>query len=365
VNIDVTYHDLGRVHYRAGERIQELLEQDTRLGNRQHLIALEHNPVFTFGKNADRSNLLWDKERLILKRIQLFETSRGGDITYHGPGQIVIYPIVNLQKIGITLGDFVRGLEESMIRTADRFGIRSQRIKGNSGVWVKTNSGFSKLGALGLHVSKWITTHGIAFNVNPELGHYLGINPCGFEDRGVVSIYSLLENDAPSIDEVKNLLVNEIRNQFGLKLLQSPSPTLSISVIVYRETSDGIEILMMRRVPRDGGWWQSVTGMIDPEESKEHAAGREVFEETGLTGDLIDLDYQHTFVLPKPQLQLPYIFNVEHCFIFKPSEPLQPVRLSPLEHDSYRWVTVEEAKLLTPWDGMRIALDRLIDRIQK
>lgn len=363
MNREVVFHDLERVHYRASERIQQLLEQDVQLHNRQYLLALEHNPVFTLGKNADRHNLLWSEEELAKKQIQLFETTRGGDITYHGPGQVVVYPILNLHQIGTNLGDFVRGLEESMIRTTARFGITSEQIKGDSGVWVRMESSFSKIGAIGLHVSKWITTHGIAFNVNPNLRHYLGINACGFEDRGVVSVSSLLQENAPTFQEVKTILIDEICSHFGLSLKVPPSPTQSVSVIVFRKSLNGIEILMMKRVPEDGGWWQSVTGMLDPGESKTQAALREVFEETGLTGDLIDLNYQHTFIIPKEWLGFPFSFNTEQCFALKVGAPQAPIILSKSEHEAYEWTTVEKAKTLTPWDGMRIMLDRLLDLI--
>ncbi|MEY3314405.1 MAG: hypothetical protein SGVNAXEH_000624 [Holophagaceae bacterium] len=364
MNNEVVFHDLGPVHYRAGLRIQKLLEEDVQGANQQHLVVLEHNPVFTLGKNANRENLIWTDKFLDEKRIQVFETTRGGDITYHGPGQIVVYPILNLQQIGINLGNFVRGLEESMIRTTSQLGISAQQIKGDSGVWVRTDNKFSKLGAIGLHVSKWITTHGIAFNVSPNLDHYLGINACGFKDRGVASIASLLGDKAPPVSVVKKILISEICQQFGLNLHQPPAPTRSVSVIVFREITKKIEILMMKRVPEDGGWWQSVTGMLDPGESLTQAALREVFEETGLKGDLIDLNYQHTFVIPKERLGKPYLFNTEHCFALRVGAPEAKVVLSEFEHEVYEWASVDRAKDLTPWDGMRIVIDRLSDLLK-
>ncbi len=365
MNKEIVLHDLGRVNYSAGERIQELLKQDVQSKGRQHIVALEHNPVFTLGKNADRNNLLWTEEELTSRRIQLFETSRGGDITYHGPGQIVIYPILNLNKIATNLGNFVRGLEESMIRTNANYGIDSQQIKGDSGVWVKNGDSFLKIGAIGLHVSNWISTHGIAYNVNPDLNHYMGMNPCGFQDRGVASLASLLPNKIPDLGEVKSLLIKEICSHFQLSVQQATAPTRSVSVIVFRNVGNDIEILMIKRVPEDGGWWQSVTGMIDEGETEAQAGLREVLEETGLTGDLIDLNYQHTFIIPKDRLDYPFFFNREYCFALRVHNSYQQVILAPAEHESHEWASIAKAKNLTPWDGMRIAIDHLTNILCK
>ena len=147
---------------------------------------LQHPPVYTYGRSAgtddsDLQYLLWDEEKRKANGIELFETDRGGDITYHGPGQIVGYGIVDIQPRGSDIHRYLRDLEEVIIKTVESFGFTGERIAGRTGVWVKG----AKVCAMGIRVSRWVTMHGFALNVNPNLSHFTGIVPCGIGDAPV------------------------------------------------------------------------------------------------------------------------------------------------------------------------------------
>lgn len=346
-----------RVFYGAGLRMQKALAELVRPGGKpDQLVILEHDPVFTLGRNATRADILVDPAFLARQGVSVHETDRGGEVTYHGPGQIVVYPICNLREGRQDVGRMVRGLEEAMIRTAADFGVTAQRIKGAPGIWVETPRGLEKLGAIGLHLSRWITTHGLAFNVDPFLPHFQWIVPCGFKDKGVCSLRSLLGEAAPAWDTAADHLQRHLLEVLALEPHPVPEPSRSVSVLVWRRGLVGIEVLMMKRVPAEGGWWQSVTGMVEDGESLEEAAAREVMEETGLRGHLQAMDLQHTFLLP-PTAQDPR-FNQETCFSAEvPAKSL--VRLSPAEHVEFKWCPLAEAETLTPWEGARESLRRL------
>jgi lipoyl(octanoyl) transferase len=152
------------------------------------LLLLEHPHVYTLGRNARRENLLVSSRQLAELGAQVYETDRGGDVTYHGPGQLVGYPILDLRKHRRDLSWYMRSLEEVFIGVAGDFGIRAGRLAGSPGVWV----GNEKLVAMGVHVSSWITSHGFAFNVNTDLDYFDGIVPCGLRGKGVTSLRKLL-----------------------------------------------------------------------------------------------------------------------------------------------------------------------------
>ncbi|HWP42146.1 MAG TPA: lipoyl(octanoyl) transferase LipB [Blastocatellia bacterium] len=176
---------MGRVEYGDGLRRQE--EAVARLraaeGDEQ-LFLLEHPHVFTLGRGAESANILATPEQLAEKAIEVFETGRGGDVTYHGPGQLVGYPIMNLRPDRMDVHRYVRDIEEVLIRTIADFGIRGGRIKGLTGVWV----GNEKIAAIGVRIARWITSHGFALNVNTDLDYFRMIVPCGITDKGVTTI---------------------------------------------------------------------------------------------------------------------------------------------------------------------------------
>jgi len=174
------------------------------------LLLLEHKPVYTLGRSADRSHVLFSDEALRQAGIERVETSRGGDVTYHGPGQLVGYPIVHLGEDGLKVLEFVTGLEETLIRTAAEFGVKAGRDSRNRGVWV----GNDKLAALGIRVSHQVSMHGFALNVNTRLDDYRGIVACGLRDAGVTSLAHLLGRDVPMAD-VKAAVVRAFQSVFG------------------------------------------------------------------------------------------------------------------------------------------------------
>ena len=183
------------------------------------LLFCEHPHVITLGRNAKRENLLASANVLRQKGVELQATDRGGDITYHGPGQIVGYPILNLAAIRRDVVWYVRMLEEAMIRTTAEFGIAAERVPGKTGIWVKAGSLEEKLGAIGVHISRWITSHGFAYNVSTDLRYFDLIVPCGIADRKATSLEKLLERKVASA-EVTPKLARYLGELFVLEMQQ-------------------------------------------------------------------------------------------------------------------------------------------------
>jgi len=179
---------LGIVPYDDGLLIQERAVEGLRSGKSpEQLLLLEHPHVFTLGRGADSSNILADRKELESNSVEVYETGRGGDVTYHGPGQLVGYPIVDLKPDRCDVHRYVRDIEEVLIRTIAEFGVTGARIKGLTGVWV----GNEKIGAIGVRIARWITSHGFALNVNTDLRYFNMIVPCGIADKGVTSLARL------------------------------------------------------------------------------------------------------------------------------------------------------------------------------
>jgi lipoate-protein ligase B len=208
---DIEVIDWGRTRY--GEAFEK---QKARVASRKAglcgdaLIFTEHEPVFTMGlrKGADR-HLIWDQATLTKQGVDVFKSNRGGDITYHGPGQIVGYPILSLQQRK-DLHAYLRDLEEVVIRALAGFGLRSARREGKTGIWLETR----KICAIGVAVKSWITYHGFALNVNPDLSHFSGIVPCGITDGTVTSMVNELGYSIETT-EVKEALAVEFRKIFA------------------------------------------------------------------------------------------------------------------------------------------------------
>ncbi|MGH7535204.1 MAG: lipoyl(octanoyl) transferase LipB, partial [Gemmatimonadales bacterium] len=217
---------LGRVFYTAGLRMQKALASWVAEPERPgQLLLLEHNPVFTLGRNAVEGDIHVSQDFCAREGVEIARTDRGGEVTYHGPGQLVAYPICNLKGGREDVGRLVRGLEEAMIRTAAHFGVTAERLTGAPGIWVATPRGLEKLGAIGLHLSRWITTHGLAFNVAPDLRHFAWITPCGFSDKGVCSLASLLGAGAPSLAVAQPVLERHLLEVLAL----APAPARAAS----------------------------------------------------------------------------------------------------------------------------------------
>ena len=186
---------LGTVPYAEALALQRALVEERRADRVPDLLLLlQHPPVITLGVKGDggRSNVLVTDERLAELGVEISETGRGGDVTYHGPGQIVGYPILDLKPDRCDVHRYVRDLEEVMIRVCADYGVTAGRINGLTGTWV----GSEKIGAIGVRISRWITSHGFAFNVNTNLEHFQLIVPCGIADRGVTSLERVTGRDA-------------------------------------------------------------------------------------------------------------------------------------------------------------------------
>ncbi len=181
----------------------------------EHIFLLEHYPVITLGKHAKESNILIDDSQLKNLGISMFHIERGGDVTYHGPGQLIAYPILDLEAHHLGVKDYVSLLEEVVIRTLSHFGIQGERVSGASGVWVGAGTPHErKICALGVKCSRFITMHGLALNVNTDLTGFHLINPCGFVDKGVTSL-AVETGKTIDINLVKQLIANEFRMLLG------------------------------------------------------------------------------------------------------------------------------------------------------
>ncbi len=212
--------DLGLISYAAACELQKRIVAARKLGAIEDvLLFCEHPPVITQGRNGKREHVLAGENVLRQKGVEFFETSRGGDVTYHGPGQIVVYPILNLGAIRRDVVWYVRMLEEAMIRATAEFGITAGREAGKTGVWVGEGKTSEKLAAIGIHISRWVTSHGLAYNVATDLRNFDLIVPCGIVDRKPTSLEKLLGRRV-ELQEVKPKLATHLGEIFGLELQQ-------------------------------------------------------------------------------------------------------------------------------------------------
>ncbi len=210
---------LGTVPYAAASEMQRALVEDRRAGRVPDLLLLlEHPHVITLGVKADtaRSHLLATPEVLASKRVEVHESGRGGDITYHGPGQIVGYPILDLRPDRCDVHKYVRDLEEVMIRAAGDFGLQGGRVQGLTGAWV----GADKLGAIGVRISRWITSHGFAFNVSTDLDFFKFIVPCGIQGGGVTSLSRATGRHVP-LESAEASLVRHFADVFERTVVEA------------------------------------------------------------------------------------------------------------------------------------------------
>lgn len=186
------------------------------------LIFTEHPHVYTLGKSGSESNLLIDQIQLRRKEASFYHIDRGGDITYHGPGQIVGYPIFDLERIGVSLKEYIHRIEEAVIRTIADYGIVASRLEGGTGVWLDPGitGKARKICAIGVKASRYVTMHGFAFNVNTDLSYFDSINPCGFRDKGVTSLGKELGKEM-NFAEVKYKVRDSLQAVFGLEWTNS------------------------------------------------------------------------------------------------------------------------------------------------
>jgi lipoate-protein ligase B len=203
----ITIKDLGLAPYQAVWDLQKKMQLERIEGEIEDtLILVEHDPVYTLGKNADENHLLQSRD----ESVDVFQIERGGDITFHGPGQLVGYPILDLSNYKKSVSWYMRTLEQLTIDVLKEFGIIAERIEGLTGVWV----GDEKIAAQGVRISRWVTMHGFALNVNPDLSFYEGIIPCGIFDHGVTSMEQLL-GEKQDMETVKKIVVEKFNHLFN------------------------------------------------------------------------------------------------------------------------------------------------------
>jgi len=219
----VLFEDLGLIDYKKAWDYQEELfekvmqQKMTASGDLHYLLFCEHPHVYTLGKSGEGSNLLISDETLKRINATYCRTNRGGDITYHGPGQIVVYPIFNLEAFGITLKEYINKLEGIIILFLESYGIKATRLEGATGVWldVGIKGRERKICAIGVRASRFVTMHGLAFNINTDLNYFNYINPCGFVDKGVTSL-QVEQGKQIDMVSVKADLEKLFTSEFGL-----------------------------------------------------------------------------------------------------------------------------------------------------
>lgn len=223
----IEFHNLGLIDYKKAWNLQEkyfaeifdakITRAEKMPSNK--LFFCQHPHVYTLGKSGDKNNLLLNEEFLKAKQATFYQINRGGDITYHGPGQIVVYPILDLDSLGISIKTYVYNLEEIIIRVLKTYGIDAKRSEGDTGVWldIDDRSKVRKIAAVGVRVSRMVSMHGFAFNVNTNLDYYNYIIPCGITDKGVTSLQKELGREV-DIKEVEAKLLEQFKKVFGVEL---------------------------------------------------------------------------------------------------------------------------------------------------
>ena len=209
----LTVRRLGRIAYYPALQLQrQLATRVQQQPGEAYLLLLEHDPVLTLGRRGRPANILVPPERLALEGISVVETDRGGDVTYHGPGQVVAYPILDMRTIHKSVKTWVRGLEEVMIRTCAAFGVKAFKKNCLIGVW--TDAG--KIGAIGVHISRHVSTHGLAFNVSPDPAHFAMIHPCGLVGEPVARLTDLVP-DGVTVPAAMDVIEQEFRKVFAFQ----------------------------------------------------------------------------------------------------------------------------------------------------
>jgi len=233
LNKNINVYDLGVLDYKTAlnfqeKKLQEIIDikrtnrnEGSSIETPNYFLFVEHPPVITLGKSGQEKNLLLTKEELERKKIQYFNTNRGGDITFHGYGQIVGYPVIDLENFYTDINRYLRTLEEIVISTLNYFKISSQRSPGETGVWLESNSPNSrKICAIGVKTSRWVTMHGFALNVDTDLRYYNYIIPCGIKGKGITSMNKEIKKNV-SINEVKEKILENLKKTLQANLIFS------------------------------------------------------------------------------------------------------------------------------------------------
>jgi lipoyl(octanoyl) transferase len=228
--------NLGLIGYAEAYALQKRVVAARKANVIDDVLLFCENPhVITQGRNGKREHLLASERVLQQKGVEYFETSRGGDVTYHGPGQIVGYPLLNLATIKRDVVWYVRMLEEVMIRATADFGLPSYRVPGKTGIWIEAGATEEKLGAIGVHISRWVTSHGFAYNVSTDLRYFDLIVPCGIADRKATSLEKALGR-AVSLPEARSRLEHHFGEVFGLQLVSASPADLVKKLDAFEQT---------------------------------------------------------------------------------------------------------------------------------
>ena len=231
MNKQIIVKDLGHKDYKETWDYQESLfeeivelkrknrAENTDLPTPNYFLFVEHPHVYTLGKSGHMENLLIDEAALAKKGASFYKINRGGDITYHGPGQIVGYPIIDLENFFTDIHKYLRSLEEVIIRTLADYGIKGERSEGETGVWLDVGTPFArKICAMGVRASRWVTVHGFALNVNTDLGYFDNIIPCGIRGKAVTSLNVELSKEKVDTEEVKRYILKHFEEIFGVSI---------------------------------------------------------------------------------------------------------------------------------------------------
>lgn len=343
-------YKLGRVEYADGLSLMSLFSASRLEGKSpDSLLLLEHPPVITLGRGASPQNIVVSRELLDREGVEVFATDRGGDVTYHGPGQLVGYPILQLPQERQDVRRYVRDVEEAIIQALSHFGITAHRESRWPGVWVKGRSGLAKIAAIGVHISRWLTRHGFALNVHTLLHHFKLIVPCGIHEAGVTSMKEVL-GETVSWAQVQEVVAQSFATVFGATIQWGKTQARTVCVVVQRR--DG-RVLLLKRKEEKGGFWQPVTGYVEGHETPLQAAKRELVEETGIRLAPHSLDYEHVFARGET---LPPILTKENAFVVVAHD--ETVKLDASEHTAYEWVSRGEAVNKVPHAGLKTAIQR-------
>lgn len=226
----VSCHFLGKVDYKEAWDLQEKLFDEgvqRKINKRKgtsdempenHLLFCEHPHVYTLGKSGDKANLLLNQNELVKKNVSFYHINRGGDITYHGPGQLVIYPIFDLEQFFTDIHKYMRFLEEAVIKTLTKFQVIGERSEGLTGVWIEPKTARArKICAMGVKSSRWMTMHGIGFNISTDLKYFNHIIPCGIQDKNVTSLVKEIGKSI-SVEEIIPIILEELQQLFDFEM---------------------------------------------------------------------------------------------------------------------------------------------------
>jgi lipoyl(octanoyl) transferase len=227
MKMKVVHIDLGVMNYKEAWQKQSFLMEKLKKEKSEgkdgvnYLLFVEHPHVYTLGRNGNQSNMLINTLQLAANNVEFIKVDRGGDITYHGPGQLVVYPIFCLNDFKTGVKEYVRRLEEVVIRTVAEYGLKGERLEKATGVWLDTETAVTrKICAIGVRCSQFVTMHGFALNVNTDLNYFNYINPCGFVDKGVTSMEKETGKKI-NIDEIKAAVLQHFENIFNIEIIDN------------------------------------------------------------------------------------------------------------------------------------------------